>query len=346
MGVNRYKMLTNVGEIEYVELKNKNDMRVTLSTYGAAIINIHLKNKDGREILVTMQSSDLNDFNISKQNYGKTIGRYSGRILTKPFKLNNETYQATPYGSDDSQLHGGKLGFGQRHFELVELRDFDYMKSVTFKLISKHLEEGFPGDLTVFITYTLDDLNKLTVDFNAKSNLDTICNLTNHVYFNLSGNVENIDHHLLMVNSKNRVDIDSNYVPQGIVSTIGTEYDFTKERLLSDAFTYLNQNEFTGLDHTFILDNQNLDKKAVSLKHIGSKIGLNIYTDYPAVVLYTHNHLCDDVKDITINKGYHSSIAMECQYEPGGIHFPFLSDAILKKEDTYQHKIIYEFIDL
>jgi aldose 1-epimerase len=346
MGINRYKMLKNVGEVEYVELKNKNDMRVTLSSYGAAITKIYVANKDQREILVTMQSTDLNDFNVSKQNYGKTIGRYSGRILTKPFHLNNETYQATPHGALDSQLHGGKSGFGQRHFELVELKSFDYMKSVTFKLISKHLEEGFPGDLNVFITYTLDDLNKLTVDFNAKSSLDTICNLTNHVYFNLSGNVENIDNHMLTVNAKERVEIDANYVPKRLVSTMHTDYDFTKERLLKDAFVGLDKNDFNGLDHTFILDNPNLEQSSVSLKHMGSKLGLNIYTTYPAVVLYTHNHLCDDVKDITLNHGFHSSIAIECQFEPGGIHFPFLNDAILRKDDTYQHKIVYEFIDL
>jgi len=346
MNLNRYKALTNVGEVEYVELINKNKTRVLLQTYGASIVKINVTNKDGRDILVSMQSSDLNDFNVSKQNYGKTIGRYSGRILTKPFHLNNETYKATPHGSETSQLHGGKEGFGQRHFEIVETQYFDYLKSVTFKLVSKHLEEGFPGDLTVLVTYTLDDSNRLTVDFNAKSNLDTICNLTNHVYFNLSGEVENIDNHYLKINSSKLVEIDENYVPQKLVSTLNTEYDFTQDTQIKENFEKLKLNVFNGLDHTFILDDRTLEKPSVTLKHLGSKLGLNIYTTYPAVVIYSHNHLCSDVMDKTINNGQHSSLAMECQYEPGGIHFPFLNDAILRKEETYQEKIIYEFFDL
>ncbi|MFU8792961.1 MAG: aldose epimerase family protein [Acholeplasmataceae bacterium] len=333
---------SNVGDVCLITLENTDGMKVILSSYGAAIYQIYVKN-DHESTLVTMGPSDLDLFNTSVQYYGKTIGRTSGRVLTKPFLLNNKEVTVTPFGDTRSQLHGGESGFGLRHFDVIETKALDDLAYVKFKLISKDGEAGYPGNLETVITYTLNMTNQLTVTFDATSDQDTLCNLTNHTYFNLSGQKENIDQHIISIDADAFVEVDDTYHALRLKSVEKTPYDLRNPQSFSTILHDLKETPFGGIDHTFKLNHPEMNHPSLVVYHPISNIGLRISTDYPALVLYTHNHYCKDVKDITLDDGHHSSIAIECQYEPGGIHYPFLHDAILKKDDTYHHVITYQF---
>ena len=336
------KKKTNVGEVSLVTIENNDGMKVILSSFGAAIYQIYFKN--GHEpVLVTMGPQDLDLFNTSVQYYGKTIGRTSGRVLTKPFMLDDKAIQVTPFGDEKSQLHGGEKGFGLRHFEIVDTKVLDDLAYVKFRLLSLDGEGGYPGDLETEITYSLNQTNQLKVVFDAKSNKDTLCNLTNHTYFNLSNTIENIDQHIISIDADQMVEVDQNYNAVGLKKTNDTPYDLTNPRSFKDILAPLKDTAFQGVDHTFLLNHPRLNHPSVVCYHPKTNIGLRISTDYPAAVLYTHNHKCTDIADQSLDNGFHSSFALECQYEPGGIHYPFLSPAILKKDDLYHHVTTYQF---
>lgn len=323
-----------VGQIDMITLQHK-EMTVKLTSYGAAIYEIKAFNE-----LVTVGPKDLNAFLTSTHYYGKTIGRTSGRLVVPSYQIGNQSYPVKPFNAPKTQLHGGKTGFAFRNFEILETKVLDRSASVTFKYVSKDQEEDFPGELTLLVTYVLKDDNTLAIYHEATSTKDTLCNITNHVYINLEHKKSSIMNHQLLISSSAYLDIDSEFMIKGKHTINQTPFDFRKMHRLGDGIQEMQQTSFRGFDHTWLFDHDDLK---VELFDPSSKISLRLYTDYPAVVIYTHNLPSPNRLETFNHDGRNSGLTLECQYEPGGIHHAFLNSAILRQNDIYKHQIIFVF---
>ena len=193
------------GEAVYsYELKNNNGIEVKIINYGATITSLKIPLKTGKIIDVVLGLDTLEDYIKSYEiggspYYGSTVGRYSGRINQGLFSLNNKVYQLDKNLNNHS-LHGGKIGFSQKIWELKKFTD-GINPSITLTYFSPNNEGGFPGDLNVELTYTLSENNELSIDYIATTSEDTIINLTNHSYFNLEGPTETVANQDLYINS-------------------------------------------------------------------------------------------------------------------------------------------------
>ncbi len=334
MEIKREHRITTVGSIEFITLISQ-DLKVELTSYGAAIYQIYI---DEHEMLVGPK--DLDDFLKSTSYYGKTIGRVSGRLVVPSYEIDGITYPVKAVGSKKTNLHGGKIGFSFKNFEIVEEKINQSTVSVTMKYTSCDQEENFPGELTLFVTYTLNDHMKLRIDYDAKSDRDTLCNVTCHPYFNFQKHKTNIFNHELSVQASHYLNIDSEYLIQSKDSVKNTPFDLRKAVNLKESIQKMSNTSFEGFDHTWIFDQK---QNQVTLFDPESNIGLTIDSSYPSIVIYTHNIPSAKKLEQLGNLGIHSSIALECQFEPGGIHHKYLNSAILRKNEHYQHHITYDF---
>lgn len=334
MEIKRENRLTSVGSIEWITLKS-NDLTVELSSYGAGIFQIYL---DGHELLVGPRN--LDDYLTSTSYYGKTIGRVSGRLVVPSYEIDGTKYLVKPVGSKKTNLHGGKAGFSFKHFEITEEKVSANEVSVTMKYISRDQEEDFPGELTLFVTYTLNDQMELKIDYFAETTKDTLCNITCHPYFNFQKNKSTISGHELSIQASHYLNIDADYLIQSKDIVDKTPFDLKEAKNLGECINSLSQTSFEGYDHTWIF-NQKQDQ--ITLFDPESKLGLTVDSSYPSAVIYTHNIPSAKVLEQFGNLGIHSSIAIECQYEPGGIHHTYLNSAILRKDEHYHHYISYAF---
>lgn len=319
--------------IKQIVLSNKIS-EVTLISYGAGIYKYLFL---GENIVITPKT--IKDYMDDFTYYGKTIGRTSGRLVVPSYEIGEKTYAVKPYRSDDTSLHGGSKGFSTQNFDVVFKSD----SKVIFRYISKDLEEGYPGQLTLDVTYELDQEGAIHIFFDAKTTQDTLCNITNHAYFNLNQKEALIDDHHIQINASKYLNIDERYLIKSVDDVSNTAFDFKDIKKLHKPLNDMKETAFKGFDHTWIFDDlKDTDVKA-SAYNEKSHIGLNVYTSYPALVFYTHNNPAG----IHLEGPYdfdalYSSFTFECQFEPGGIHHKNLNSGILKKDEPYHQFIIFK----
>ncbi len=327
--------------VYFIEIKNKFNTIVTLSNIGASIYDIKTidKNKKLESILYTPKNED--DFITERSYLGKTIGRTGGRISNSKFILNGKEY--TINSNDPNGLHGGIDGISYKEFEYTKVECNDYFE-VIFSYYSKALESGYPGDIIIKVIYRLyKEINKLTVTYDAIASDDTLCNLSNHSYFNLSGNAKsNVLNHNLYINASKMERIEK-LIPQEIVDCKKI-YSFKNMHKIGD---YINDKEIidntNGYDFPYIFDSN--DDFNIILKDEESKRLLKIKTTYPTVVIYT----CNYVEKLLMNNDKlmmpYYAICLECMYHPNTINSAFLNDKkdILLKNKKYNETVEYYF---
>lgn len=329
------KLKSSVGEVKRVTMK-KNELEVVLISYGASIYSIKFK---GRE--VTVRPDDLDDFLNAQFYYGKTCGRTSGRLLVPSYSIDGIQYPVKPYKGETTKLHGGKLGFSHRHFELVSTSESDDLVTATFKIVSPDQEEDYPGELTLYVTYLLDQNNKLRIEYEATSTKDTLCSITNHVYINLDGE-GSIENHHVEIEASQYVSLHPDLTPHKKSSVENTPFDLRQRHVIKDDLHALKDTPIGGFDHTWIFDHKIGHAVITDSK---DDYRLDIQTNYPALVVFTHNVISPDVLPKRFKTGFQSALTIECEYEPGGIHYKDMSDAILRQNETYHHWIDLQFDD-
>ena len=329
--------------VSFIEMRNNLKTVVTLSNLGASIYDIKTLDKYNKleSILYTTKKED--DFITERSYLGKTIGRTGGRISNSKFILNGKEY--TINSNDPNGLHGGIDGISYKEFDYNKVETNEYYE-VLFSYYSKNLESGYPGDLIIKVTYRLyKDINKLTVTYFGISNEDTLFNVGNHSYFNLSGNAKNniLDHELYINSSKmERVE---KLIPKEIIDCKEI-YSFKNMHKIGD---YIMDKEIidntNGYDYPYIFDDNTMDKYNIILKDDLSKRVLKIKTTYPTVVIYT----CNYVENKTMNNDKlmtpYYAICLECMYHPNTINSDFLKDKkdILLKNKKYEETVEYYF---
>ncbi|MDD4303827.1 MAG: galactose mutarotase [Bacilli bacterium] len=327
-----------------IKLINNMGMKVTLSPFGAAILDIVITMKDGCERMVTLRPKSLADFASSSGYYGKTIGRVAGRLEKNRCHIDGGEYTVLETLPNNG-LHGGNKGLSNAYFDYINYRDPRGQIAI-FSYQIPHLEDGLPGNLQVFVTYLLHlDRNRLEIRYEAKSDADTICNLTNHTYFNLDGQGTILDHEL-MINATRFAEVDERLIPTRVVD-VTPVMDFLRPKRIGDSITARELSGVAqGYDHPYILNESNLQNSSASLTSSNNDLSLNMYTTYPCLVFYSGNYPTNENMIPTKRMPKHGALALEPQYLPNAINNPFGQEktGLLKAGSLYQESIIYEFI--
>lgn len=313
-------------------IKNKYQ-KIEILNYGATIRKWEAYN-DNTNIVIS--NENLNDYLDPNNGFlSSTIGRVANRIKDGKFKLDSKVYNLEKNFDNINHGHGGTFGFHSKKFELIKHTN----TKIVLKLISKHMEAGYPGNLTLYVTYELID-NKMILSYEAETDLKTIVNITNHAYFNLS-NESNVLNHSISANTYKTLETNDTLIPTGIIldNSEGV-LDLRTEKKLDIIINDSNiQRKSLGLDHFFLFNKKD---RTFSLKYKNRE--LNIKTTYPGMQIYTFQHA---VKQPLLNRSYskYGGIAVECQYEPDAINNSNFSSIILNKGDKYKESITYTLIE-
>jgi aldose 1-epimerase len=334
--IKKTKIKTNKSEQTLIEMIS-DLISVKILTYGASIFEFIV---DGKRVDVA--PSDVNDFMNDKIYYGKTLGRTSGRIFLPGYEINNKFYKISDNHQGTAKIHGGENGFSFKTFKIEEAFADENKVVVKLSYKSPANEEEYPGNLDVLITYTLSS-NNFKITYDALSDEDTLCNLTNHIYFNLSDSELTINDHSLKIAADKFIEVDQSVSFKSIKKVDETVYDLRAGRDFKDIFQKLDNHPLKGFDNPFLLSKKT---DCVELTSNSNEYKLVCSTTYPSVVVYTHNQPFRSPNARIKSDGFHSCIALEFQFEPGGIHIPTLNSAILHKNEKYHHEINFSFIKI
>ncbi|WP_298315148.1 aldose epimerase family protein [uncultured Aquimarina sp.] len=322
-------------------LINNQGAKLTLTNYGASIVSLEIPNKKGELINVVVGLDSVKDYqevayHSSAKFLGASIGRYAGRISTGGFTINNKEYRL--YQENGVHLHGGPEGFDKKVWE-VESIDYS-TNTVVFSYLSRHLEEGYPGNLEAKAIYHLSDNNVLDITYKAVTDQDTFVNLTNHAYFNLNGSNNILDHSLLLDCSE-YLEVDSKQLPTGeLISVTGTKFDFLEPKNLRSLAN------FGLIDDTFIYKTKNgesVDKIKAKLVSPVSGLQMKIKTNQSAVVIYTPENLPHwNFKNQTKYDRF-PAICFENQNYPDAPNHHHFPSSLLKVGEEYENRSVFEF---
>lgn len=327
-------------------LTNKRGCEVTVTNYGAKIVSLMVPDKSGQLTDVVLGHPSIDDYLTSQEPYfGAVCGRVGNRIAKGQFTLEGVTYQLA-VNNGPNHLHGGLKGFNAQVWEVKRVSD----SSIELFYLSPDGEEGYPGNLQVTIIYNLTEDNALDIIYKAETDKTTILNLTNHSYFNLSGQGDpSIGDHLLMLNAETYLPTDETAIPYGDPQSVkDTPMDFTEpfsigERI-NDNFEQLHFGN--GYDHTFVLEKPSPEEYAYAGICESPKTGIKmeIYTTEPGLQLYTGNWMTGNFAG---KQGkhypYRSAVCFETQHYPDSINKPDYPTTILRPGEEFESRTTYKF---
>ncbi|WP_421385468.1 aldose epimerase family protein [Bacillus salacetis] len=327
-------------EISSFTLKNDNGIEITAINYGCIITKILVPDMNGNLENIVLGHNSLAEYVEDPYFIGAVAGRVGGRIAGGSFELDGERYTLAQ-NNGKNHLHGGIRGFNKAVWDAEIIED-----GVRFTYLSRDDEEGYPGNLQVKITYTLDEQNQLKIQYEAETDKKTIMTLTNHSYFNLSGDLKrDILQHNLQLKSNHYLELDDDFIPTGrLIDVKDTPFDFTESRpIAAGAQSSHPQNVLVGngYDHPFVL-NSHHDREII-LHDPESGRTMTVETDEPAVVVYSGNSL-DSSAEFHGTKGEkYLGVCLETQGFPDAIHHPEFPSIVLKPSEKYSSTTIYQF---
>ncbi len=301
-------------------LKNASGMEVCVTNFGGRIVSIMVPDKDGKmqDVVLGFDTADKYFPQNNASDFGAAIGRYANRIAGGKITVEGEEIQL-PQNNFGHCLHGGPTGWQYQVYDAQQVDD----KTLVLTMVSPDGDNNFPGELTAKVTYTLTDDNAIDINYEATTTKQTVINMTNHSYFNLSGDPNNtVADELICINADNYTPTDTTYMTTGEVRPVeGTVFDFREARRLGDNFGEADPEiaaAGAGYDHNWCLNTKgNKDEVAVRLSDPRSGIVLEVFTDEPGIQVYTGNFLdgsCVGKKGIAYNK--QAAICLETQKYP------------------------------
>ncbi len=325
-------------------------MEVCVTNYGGRIVSIMVPDKNGefKDVVLGFDSVGAYTPEVNKSDFGAAIGRYANRINQGRFVLDGDTIQL-PRNNYGHCLHGGtdmgSLGWQYRVYKIENATD----STLTLSIDSPDGDNQFPGNVKAFVKYTLQSDNALRIDYSATTDKPTIINLTNHSYFNLSGDPElSVTDENVWINASNYTPVDSTFMTTGeIVPVKGTPMDFTEEKLLGKDIEsdFVQVRYGNGFDHNFVLDtNGSLEECAARVSDPRSGIVLEVFTNEPGVQFYTGNFLDGTVtgKKAKVYNQRHG-LCLETQKYPDTPNKPAWPSATLRPSETYGSTCVYKF---
>jgi aldose 1-epimerase len=323
-------------------LTTASGMAVSLTDFGASIVSILTPDRKGQLADVVLGYDDADGYATGRSYQGCTVGRYGNRIGGARFDIDGHSYALTPNNGPHS-LHGGVQGFHCFRWEATVRAD-----GVTFTRVSPHGEEGFPGNLSVAVTYTLDEAQQLTIDYQATTDAPTHVNLTNHSYFNLAGPASSsVLDHRLWIGAESLLQADPTLIPTGETMLMeGTAFDFSKPKALGlhiatddDQLRYGH-----GYDHCFIVQGPLGELRlAATLDEPTSGRLMEVLTTEPAIQLYTGNFLDGTESGKGRTFTHRSAVCLETQHYPNTPNEARFPTTLLRPGEGYQTQTIYRF---
>ncbi len=316
----------------------KGDIEVVVSSYGAMIVSLYVPDRKGVLRDVVLGYDSLNDYETNCKYLGATVGRCCNRIDKGKFSLNCMDYNLTA-NDGSNHLHGGKFGFSSKVWNAEEIQD-----GIKFSYFSKDGEEGYPGNLKVSASYIVQN-KSLLISYEAESDGDTLCNLTNHSYFNLGSDILN---NKIKINADYFTENDEFSVPTGkILPVEDTPMDFRRFKQIGDDIDsdYYQIKLAKGFDNNWVVKNYDgTIRNVAEVIDETSGIKLTVSSDYPGIQFYSGNYLdgssCGKNQIPVKNR---SAFCLECQYFPDAINHKNFVQPILKKGEKYYKNIIYKF---
>jgi aldose 1-epimerase len=330
--------------IEEYTLTNKNGLTVKLITLGAAVSELHVPDKNGKTVDVTLGFDTPAEYLSDKNQYfGCTTGRFANRIAKGKFTIDGRTYQVA-LNNGPNHLHGGvKRSLNKVVWKAQAQKE---QNSVRFSYTSPDGEEGYPGTLKVDVTYTLTGKNELRIDYLAVTDQATPLNLTNHSYFNLAGaGAETVLDHELEIDAKQVTPTDETLIPTGKFEDVaGTPLDFTKPVTLGKRIDALLNTQYKGYDHNFVLSKRGPEPTfAARLRHPKSGRVMTVSTTQPGLQVYSGNYLKGQTGKGGKTFPKHSAVCLETHHFPDAINQPNFPNTVLRPGETYRHACVYMF---
>ncbi|MBQ9416852.1 MAG: galactose mutarotase [Clostridia bacterium] len=332
---------TSEGPVVVYRMSLACGMSATVMNLGGTVMKLEVPGADGLLTDVICGYDGYESYLRASGYQGALIGRYANRIGGASFELEGKTYPLAPNDGKNT-LHGGAVGFDRHLFE-VEAEDGEE-PALHLHRVSPHMEEGFPGNLDLRVTYRLGKDLSLSISYQAKTDRDTYLNLTNHMYFNLGGYASgSVLEHRLCLDADRYLPVDGELIPTGQIAPVGgTPFDFRVEKALG-----LDIGQVPGgYDHCFVFTERAGERMPLraELKEPGSGRRMLMYTDQPCVQVYSGNMMRDPVpfKGGTPQTPRHA-ICLETQHMPDSMHHPGFTDCLLRAGQTFTTETKYQF---
>jgi len=328
-------------------LKNQKGMEVNIMTYGGIITSLKVPNKAGVSEDVVIGFNNLEQYTKANPYFGALIGRYGNRIAKGKFTLDGKEYSLA-INNTPNALHGGPEGFHRVVWTAEEAKG-GAVATLKLKYLSKDREEGYPGNLTVFVTYTLKNDNSLDVFYEATTDKKTVLNLTQHSYFNLSADfTEPILDHEITIDADKLIPVAATLIPTGKLTDVtNTPFDFRKPKAIGKDIEAKDEQLKNGLgyDHCWVINNQGKGVRfaASAYEPISGRL-LEVYTDQPGIQFYSGNFL-----DGTLpmrNRGtyaHRTGFCLETQHYPDSPNQKDFPTTVLNPGENYKSKTTFKF---
>lgn len=338
-----FGMVPEEGKVDLYTLSNSSGASISVSTLGAGLVRVCMPGKDGTLGDVVLGYDNPVDYLNPDNGYqGLVVGRVANRIAAGRFVLDGIEYNLPKNCNNCLCLHGaGRLSF---HLWKVESHTDS---TITLSFFSPDMEDGFPGNFTCVVTYTLTEDNTVRVAYKVTSDCKTVANVTNHAYFNLACDESDINNHYLMVNADAYLETGEGIVPTGGQKAVaGTPLDFTSLKRIGDTI----QSDFPdmvaveGYDHCFCLRNEKGQfAQCARLEERESGRVLEVWTDLPAVQVYAANCLADSMGKYNLKSGYRRGICLETQLYPDAPNHPEFPSCYVDEAEPFETTTEFRF---
>lgn len=343
--ISAFGSLSDATPVEKVTLKNSNNIEVEVISYGGIITRIVTPDAKGQPGNIVYGMETIEEYEKGNPYFGALIGRYGNRIKDGKFTLNGTEYQlATNDG--DNHLHGGVQGFDKKVWKMEPFATAN-SAGVTLTLVSPDGDQGYPGELTTEVTYTLTNNNTLDMQFIATTDKPTVVNLTQHSYFNLAGKGTILDHEL-QINGKYITPVDGGLIPTGELTPVaGTPFDFTSAKAIGRDIEADNEQLALGkgYDHNYVLKeqvNSELIEAATVYEPTSGRV-LRVLTEEPAVQFYSGNFLEGATKGFGQQHIFRGALCLEPQHYPDSPNQADFPSTTLLPGEVYSTRIVYAF---
>ena len=320
-------------------------MQFSVTDFGASIVSILVPNKDNVMTDVVLGYDKVSDYEEQENCMGAIIGRTCNRLENASFTIDEKRYELSR-NNGKHHIHGGFSGFQKKIWKYKGL-----LNGIEFSYMSVDGEEGYPGNLTVTVRYTIENGNKLKLEYFAKTDKDTICNLTNHAYFNLQGyDSGDVLNHYVQIDADYYTEVDELSLPNGKINSVdNTVLDFRKHKKIGDGIhsNYYQIAPYKGYDINYVIKGYEKGTQPKAIANVYCKesgITMEVQTTMPGVQFYTGNYLegsCKGKDESQIIN--HSGFCLETQYFPNAMAHNNFVQPLLRKGEKYHHITCYKF---
>jgi len=335
-------------QTDLITIKNANGLIMQVTNYGGKIATLFVPDRDGNMEDIVFGYENIQDYLDGNSSFGAIVGRYANRIAAGKFSLDGNPYQLPLNEGGKNTLHGGDSGFDDAVWKAEKI-ETEEGEAVKLTYLSPDGDQGFPGNLTIEVIYTLTDEDELIVNYKAITDKPTVLNLSQHSYFNLAGHASgSILNHELVIDADHFTPVNENLIPTGELRPVdGTPLDFREPHKIGERIgdDYNQLQIGRGYDHNFVLNKETPGDLSFAASVYEDSTGrfMEVFTTHPAVQLYTGNFLDGAIGKADATYNYRTGFCLETQYYPDSPNHPEFPSTVLRPDEEYKHRTVFKF---